>query len=904
MASFFKSAFEKLSMQQQDRMATAMEITAMQLSPGGELFGVFVQMRDYLKIIAEGGPKQILKGAKGAKSLGIGVQGIGAGMKLIAEALNAIPDGKEAERKMNAIVTGINMLQNMGKAILLFSASLALAFPLLLIGIPGLLLAIPMILAVGGLFYLMDKMNIERSIAKISTGLMLAGLAIVTLASAFLLTEMILSEVSNPWTSMAITAALVLGTALVFWVAGKFPMEIIKGAAAMAVSGLALYVLGWGAGKMLEAVPDFTTAMGMIGLIAGLGVTFALIGAYEAGLMTGIPLTITMGSIAMMAVGASLIVLSKGIVPMANAVSDLTLEQAGMIALIIAGLGIEFGIAGFAAPMIALGAGAFIVAGGALASVGAGLKSIVDIDFTALGTIDKKGTAPFNWSGQETSGFLGFFKRRKTNLEVAMEAIADSVSLGPLSILGIMGGAPALIMAGGALNAISEGLLKFQGLVEEIDLKLLTVNVALVTNVLADAFADIGKKYPGGGRSLFSLITGSTSGQSVVAQGISAVGGMGRALTGIAAGVQSMAELKFPIAWDSEGNPTKFRNLTTADFEAVGANTRAIITALSGTFAEIGESDAAQGSTWFSSSAYEKGFDVAVGMGSGLAGLATGVKEMAELKFPIKWDENGNPIEFRNITEDDMTKVGENTKALVLALSGTFSEIGESDAANDGGWFSSSSYEKGVELVSGFSEPLAKIASFVKDFTASKITDAQIEDMQRKTKAIIMGIARGFMFDSEGNQFAPWEISMAAESYGDMANSHKKITKSFGEMVENINDLDLEKVTEVRKMYDALASASNAEFNIVEEMGQSMLDAIELLAEKLSEFAGTVSSSAGSGSESTDGTAKGTGYGVVPGQNKKKEGAGEADDLLGAINSLRSTLAGTLDVYVTNSGNI
>ena len=139
--------------------------------------------------------------------------------------------------------------------------------------------------------------------------------------------------------------------------------QILKGALALGVAGIALIILGFGVSIMAKAVPDLKTGLGMLALIGGLGVVFALIGAYEAGMMTGVPLTITLGSVAMMLVGVSLLVLSLGVSQIAKAVEPLSLEKAGMIALIIGGLGVGFAAAGFAAPLIILGAGAFLVAG-------------------------------------------------------------------------------------------------------------------------------------------------------------------------------------------------------------------------------------------------------------------------------------------------------------------------------------------------------------------------------------------------------------------------------------------------------------------------------------------------------------------------------------------------------------
>ena len=60
-------------------------------------------------------------------------------------------------------------------------------------------------------------------------------------------------------------------------------------------------------------------------------------------------------------------------------------------------------------------------------------------------------------------------------------------------------------------------------------LRKFAINAAMITGVLADVFGRIGKKYPGGRKSLFARIfTGG--GGSPVADGISSVMGMGDAL--------------------------------------------------------------------------------------------------------------------------------------------------------------------------------------------------------------------------------------------------------------------------------------------------------------------------------------------------------------------------------------
>ena len=702
------------------------------------------------------------KAMKKMERLGeVGINLLVLGVSLALLSLMAIPilKGTVVAAGMILAVAGIfYLLKEMGIAesmeetgkslifaaagILSVAVSLVLAsFLLSAIGFEQVFTTLAVVLGVAGAFWLIGKMS--KNMDKGAIGLMLAAGAIIAVGLAILFMKYVLGPLSPEDVLQSFVVLLVIGgIAATFWLIGTQAMNIVKGALAMIAVSFSLFFLSLGIKMIANAVPNLKTSLGIIALIAGLGVTFALIGAYEAGMMTGVPLTITLGSIAMLAVGASLLVLAAGISVIGGVVSEMTLEQAGMIALIIGGLAVGFAAAGFASPMILLGSAAMLVAGAATLGVGLGLLAISKLDFKALGTINEKGSKPFNWSGQETSGFFGLGARKKTNFEVAMDAIADGMSLGPLSVAAIALGAPTLIMAGAALVGVVAGIKAFTGIAKEADLPGLSENVRYIVSGLADTFAEVGTKYPGGGSSLLSMLTGSTKGQSVVAQGISAVGGMGRALTGIAKGVQAMADLKFPTGFDKEGNPTGYEtiNLTKA-VPALTANTRELVTGLSATFAEVGESKAAQGSSWFTSSTYEKGVKVVKQMGEPLANLAKGVQAMANLKFPTEYDKDGNPTKYESIGNISalITKLSSNTKAIIIGLAGVFEEVGKSDAA-DTGWFSKNNFEKGIMVTQMLAEPYSSLAETVDNVVAitGKITDA--EGVRDKVTAMIEAV--------------------------------------------------------------------------------------------------------------------------------------------------------------------
>jgi len=733
--SIFKSAFEKLSLQNQESIRQSSAYVANAVSPEGSLFAIFVNMENHLRKIAENTNPRKAKAAKidakGAKALGTAMPGIGKGIMLIAEALNIIPDGKDAERKMQAITGGIDALKGLGMAIFKFAGMLALSLPLLILGIPALLIAIPMVLLIGGMFYLLDKMNIERSIKKVSVGLIFAGLAIVTLGAAFTLFEMI----SPPIGQIFRIGAVVLGTALIFGIAGKFAGQIAKGALVMTLAAIPIYLIAASFAIFRKAVPPDSEGWTTI----------------------------------------------------------------GQVSAVVVGLGLAMAGAGAAAVFIAPGAAAMILAGVSLISLALGLA--------AIATVFKPGKFDYLLadSGHKTEGFLGFGAgRMMSNMEWALLSVARSFTLPPLAIAGMYAGAPALVMSGLALVSIAKGIEKFQAL--DIDYDVLPMQIAKVTTVLGDAFGAIGKKYPGGGGGFISAIFGSGEGTSAVAQGISAVSGMGRALTGI----------------------------------------------------------------------------------------ATGVQAMADLKFPTKWDKNGNPIAFRTLTDDDFAKVTINTQKIVTALSGTFGKIGSAPEAKDPwGWFGNSAVEEGIQIVKKMGDPLVNLSEFVSAFAKE---DVDVDAVTNKTRKLIGSLTSIFV-NKEGANLSAKDISKYARSYDDMADAVEDMADGMEDWKDAVNGLDLEKVTEVRKLYEGLASLSNnGDTNIVEEMGQSMIDAIQLLSDKLGEFAGTM--------KGTSPTASSPTTGAVTQSQSEATVTQNSEQLVSAIDDLKRALTGTLDVYVTNDGAI
>ncbi|MDC0008832.1 hypothetical protein OAE73_00565 [bacterium] len=642
------------------------------------------------------------------------------------------------------------------------------------------------------------------------------------------------------WENVGMIGAIVGGLAIVMGIAGAGPLPVFiaLGSAAMIVAGIALLTIGAGVNLFGNAIKDLSWEnVGMMGaIVVGLALAMGV-----AGLAAPF---ILMGSAAMIVSGVALLAIAPGVKLFGSAVENLTTDKVLLMGGIIVGLAASMAVAGLAAPLILIGSVAMIAAGTATILIGTALKSLSNIDFSTLGTLSEKGNKAFNWSGEK-----GFFGGKVSNLESMVNGIVDAVSINPISAAGIALGAPTLILAANAMILISKGIRSFTGILDDVNLPKLSGNVNLIASALADTFANIGMKYPGGGKSFLGALTGDTSGQSVVTQGISAVSGMGKALTGIAKGVQAMAMLKFPTGFDKNGNPTGYQTIDlTSAVPALIANTKLIVSGLSSVFAEVGSSSAAQGgSSWFSSSAYEKGIDVVKEMGTPLYNLANGVQSMADLKFPTGYDKDGNPTGYKTIGDVGtlVKKLAKNTKALIIGLAGVFEDVGKSGVGQDGGWFSASNFEKGAQIALSLADPYSSLAGAVE--SVSKITKGikSASDVREKVSTMIDVItgsgeanvdlnAKKNLIWAIGGTYQKLGVSIplivraitnftvekgkafasifggetAPESFDIKSNMLKQLSKSYMQMavaipliIGSINTVDAEQMDEFTKLY-------------------------------------------------------------------------------------------------------
>lgn len=813
--NLFKSPFEKLALQELKGINDNSFVLVSTLTSGGELFSIFKNMEKYLKMIANGETKEKKGGGlfgnrntvlvkvsnASAKALGVGLDGIGEGLKKIAEALQMVGDSSEAQKRMGVLILGIKQIEELGKAIFKFGLWMVGATVLLAIGSVGIGLFALQMYTLYTIFDLLDRNKFDKKVnravpalEKAAIGVAITGLALATFA-------VIVAVVNNPLAALGLMALTIVTVAGIFWLAGNFAPQIGLGATAMLEASFAVGIIALSTALFATFVPpnaDGFTTIGQIGLaVLTIGTVMALAG------IPPVPALIVAGAGSMIFAGLAIVLIGLGISMFAKAIS--------------------------------------------------GSESI------------------FEDSGHATKGFsvLGIQiiegGRPMSKIEWALLSIARSFMLPPAAIASMYIGAPAMVMAGMALWWVGTGIKKFQDL--KIDYGVLGKQIGKAVYAIADAFGEIGTKYPGSGPTLSTIFLGDYSGASPVYQGIKAVHGMGKALSGIAMGIQYMSDLKFPTAWDKNGNPTQFRTLTDADFARVTTNTQMIVKSLSETFGEIGSSDAANDSWgWFGHSAIEEGIQIARDFAEPLMGLAKFINEFGKVKV-------------------DTALVTKKTQDIIVAMTGTFGQVGAMPEAEDSwGWFGNSVIEEGISIVTGIAEPLFKLAEFVKIFNE---TDVDTTALITKSQNIISAMASIFAGEGSMKFDANTRLTMTT-----IANSYGRMATSMEDWKESINDLDLEKVTEVRKLYEGLAYLSkNNGDTLIEDLGESLIEAIEALSEALAKFGGQGGGGTAPAAAPASGSTAGSKPAGAAGGNPESYA-----ELLEAVNLMKSRLEGTLTV--------
>ena len=490
------------------------------------------------------------------------------------------------------------------------------------------------------------------------------------------------------WEGLAMFGAAVGGMALIATILGAPPIDGWAKTGAMSLIALAGALIIFAGGLAIYAqlaAPKLTWEnLAMLGAVI---VIMALVGT-----LIGIPPIsgfVLSGAIALIALGGALIVFAMGLSIYAQlAAPKLKMKDIGILGGIIGVMALVGTVLGIPVifPFVMLGAVALIALGAALIPFTLGLSIFAASGFTS------KDSATLNSALRYTiAGFLGY------------ESL-DDVGMGALAWVPMMSG--LLLMSSAAMIFASLALLPIS----------MALSVFKKTKWTGKDTANLNA-------AIYGVAQGFVNGLDGVDwwdlyMGVNSLKNVGRALTGLAEGVQAFANLTFTeYEYNQEKGemvPVRKIKLTPKDIAMTGVAIGMVISAVTKPLAVFGEQMTGGGGggflgvNWGKMIAISFGINSLSSIGKGLVNMAQGVQDWANMTV-TEYDVMTNPetgmpeivpVAKRPITNQEIKSAMINISDMLSALSKPLADFGEVFTSEQKGWFGST-YQvenKGLKL--------------------------------------------------------------------------------------------------------------------------------------------------------------------------------------------------------------
>ena len=608
---------------------------------------------------------------------------------------------------------------DLGKKILLFATLVALAAPLLLL---GLLTTLPL------LFLWVKFFNwVGSSSKKINKGiklLLFMALATAIITLTVVMAAMALGSPLKTFMAFLVVAGSMLLLSGAFYLLSLIAKPIKTGIKTMLLVALTtaiLVAIVVAASHMLGSPQDTLIAFGLMA-----GSILALAGAmYVVSLIKG---KVVQGAIAMIISAAAIGILMLAMIQFSKA--NVSWEDLAMVGALVVGLGAAMALAGVGALFIAAGAGAMLLAGGALYLITASLVN---------------------------------FKKAKW---------------------------------------------------EESDNDLLHNTITGILNTFKEVFSNI----------TFTEFAEMMAGSALLAS-------IGNSLTWFAKGLSGFTNLEFSsYQTDSEGNIIGSKKEGTIDPAQVAKSITTMINAVSEPLRLFGEANGESG--FFTDGPIKTGIMLLGNLGNSLSQFAEGISGFANMEFvEYTTDDKGNLVpKGKTKGKIDPQAISNGIQMMISATTKSIEELG----GKGGGWFSSTDYETGLDMLQQLGDPIYKIAETAKTLSAQNIDSKKVGDKIKNTLGTFIGIFNTKKFENFDVDKADEVIELFGDFTENAAKMKKKTAESTGDMFvkmkDSINSMDLKKLNKLNDLaYNLSAFAENMEgsFGDLEKVLDRLVDVVK-----------------------------------------------------------------------------
>ena len=145
----------------------------------------------------------------------------------------------------------------------------------------------------------------------------------------------------------------------------------------------------------------------------------------------------------------------------------------------------------------------------------------------------------------------------------------------------------------------------------------------------------------------------------------------GYILSTLSNNLQSYANLLIPRKWNKNGEPIAFRTMTEEDFTNAGVGISKVLTTMA---AAIWKTYNSEESKQLFGDDFEDILEnikiLSVAEGEILSTLSEGLQSYTQLLIPVKWNNRGKAIAFRQMTDTDFINAGKNIGAVMVTMAG------------------------------------------------------------------------------------------------------------------------------------------------------------------------------------------------------------------------------------------
>ena len=594
---------------------------------------------------------------------------IGSLKGIVLSISKIVDDNKKDDlsEKIAILTNAVNIIGNIGKNVLVMAISLTLAVPVLLTALPAIVLLKGVMSGLKWLSKSFDDKAV-KNITSFTSAMKNIAISLVAVALAFAALTLIVSDGSI----LAGAAKFIISIALLCTsIALIVKTGINKDVKSFSISMLAL------SGALLTTVASLILLSYMekeiewSALIQLSVVLFGLVGLTI--LVNKVSKNALKGVLALVAMVGAMTLLAVSLLFISFLLDDIDIVPLLIIFGALAILSVTLILISKFSSNILKGVLALILITASLYIVALTINKMMDV---AEGI-----------TLENTLSFFGVL----TAMVGSVIALGALISMPPVLLFAAVGSVTLLALVG-VFIAVAHSIKKMNEIIEDVN----TDTISIMSDAIKSMISAIS------GISLKDLAKAGIAGAALTPF-LLMIGLLGFTMA-------SIAKLTMPIEFDENGKPIGFKQMGSDDFAMVSTNVEYMINTLTGAINKISQIGNMQ---MLKATAMSAMMTIIL---LPISAMVSVISSMANLKFATKWDKDGNPIEYEELTPDKLSQVKDNVALIVDTMVNAIA--GLSDKISKGEAFKNSII---MTLMGTCVEPVAGMVKTISDVAQGRI---------------------------------------------------------------------------------------------------------------------------------------------------------------------------------------